>query len=365
LADSPATQTWSDCVAKRERLVSAHQEFEVSQTLKTTTGSQSSKRQLILDLASLRRREISVSGSGKRIRIFDGKDVLSTEEGGEEFIRLKPKAKEPPVPSPYDTAEPDWSKAVLSERQSCGIPGREDQCVAVEAPVKPWMRGNTVKMLQGDERMVFHLDSGLLFAVRITEVLANPQRRYQRDTVYTLKRLGYGAVVDEKLFELPPGGLREVKQLSRWDAPKIRKQLAGKPAPELEVTDMQGQPVSLSAFHGKTVPLDFWTTWCPPCRADAPALDKLYRKNGSRDLMIVGVSVSQDRPVVEKFLKEHPHEFPIVLTTENEMPRPYEVGAFPTYIVIDRDGNLTSAAEGDQGFSELRRLLKKAGLEVD
>jgi hypothetical protein len=47
------------------------------------------------------------------------------------------------------------------------------------------------------------------------------------------------------------------------------------------------------------------------------------------------------------------------------MPRPYQIGVFPTYIVIDRDGTLTSAAEGDQGFSDLRKLLKKAGLELE
>ena len=81
--------------------------------------------------------------------------------------------------------------------------------------------------------------------------------------------------------------------------------------------------------------------------------------------MIVGISVSEDRAIVEKFLKEHPHDFPILLTTENELPTAYQIGVFPTYIVIQRDGTVASAAEGDQGFGDLRKLLKKAGLEVD
>jgi thiol-disulfide isomerase/thioredoxin len=159
--------------------------------------------------------------------------------------------------------------------------------------------------------------------------------------------------------------MREVKELSRWNAAKIKKQLAGKPAPELAVTDIERKSVALSAFKGKTVLLDFWTTWCPPCRADAPALDKLYRKYREQDLMIVGISVSEERAIVEKFLKEHPHSFPVALTSENEMPRAYQIGVFPTYIVINRDGTVASAVEGDQGFGELRKLLKKAGLEID
>jgi hypothetical protein len=81
--------------------------------------------------------------------------------------------------------------------------------------------------------------------------------------------------------------------------------------------------------------------------------------------MIVGISVNEDRAIVEKFLKEHPHSFPVALTTENEMPRAYQIGVFPTYVVINRDGTLASAVDGEKGFADLRKLLKKAGLEAE
>jgi len=121
----------------------------------------------------------------------------------------------------------------------------------------------------------------------------------------------------------------------------------------------------VSNLKGKTVLLDFWATWCPPCVADAPALDKLYRKYGEKDLMIIGISVNEERDIVEQFLKKHPHTFPVVLTSENEMPRPYQIGLFPTYMVIAPDGTLSTAVEGDQGFGELRKFLQKAGMETD
>jgi thiol-disulfide isomerase/thioredoxin len=165
------------------------------------------------------------------------------------------------------------------------------------------------------------------------------------------------------LFKPPSKDIREVKELSRWNAAKIKKELAGKPAPDLAVMDLRGEPVTLSALKGRTVLLDFWTTWCPPCRVDAPAVEKLHRKYGGKELTIVGISVSEDREIVEKFLKEHPQGFQVVLTTENEMPRPYEVGVFPTYIVIDRDGTVSGAVEGDKSFADLLKLLKKAGME--
>ena len=85
----------------------------------------------------------------------------------------------------------------------------------------------------------------------------------------------------------------------------------------------------------------------------------LYRKYGAESLMIIGVSVSEDRAIVERFLRDHPHNFPVILTTENELPSAYQIGVFPTYIVIERDGTLASAVEGDRGFSDLRKLLKR------
>ena len=86
------------------------------------------------------------------------------------------------------------------------------------------------------------------------------------------------------------------------------------------MTDIQGRPLKLSDLKGKTVLLDFWATWCGPCRADGPALDKLYGKYGDKNLAVIGISVNEDRSVVQKFLAEHPHKYSIALTTENEIP---------------------------------------------
>jgi thiol-disulfide isomerase/thioredoxin len=369
-AETPAAKLWNELQAKREKLPGVHQEFDVSRTYTLTNGTQSSKWQIVLDLSQGQWREKSVSGSGNRLKIFDGKDLFSMEESGDEYVRVKRRSKDPdPVPSPYLPNEADWTKSQELERLPCNLPGKDDSCVVLEVRLKPWSRtnspSNVTAMLQGAARMLIDTETGLIVSLRVVEVIQNPRSSYHSEVSYTLTRVTLGARADDRLFKVPSDGVREVKELSRWNASRIKKQLAGKPAPELTVTDIEGKPVVLSAFKGKTVLLDFWTTWCPPCRADAPALDKLYRKYGEKDLMIIGVSVSEERSIVEKFLKEHPHGFPVVLTTENEMPTAYQVGAFPTYIVIERDGTLTSAVEGDQGFSDLRKLLKKAGLELE
>jgi hypothetical protein len=179
----------------------------------------------------------------------------------------------------------------------------------------------------------------LLIASRTIEAIDNGRSAYQLDVTRILKRISYGVAPDVSLFKLPSSDLREVKELSRWDAAKMKKQLAGKAAPELTATDLKGEPVALSALKGQ--------------------------KYGDKELTIVGISVSAECEIVEKFLKEHPHDFPVVLTTENEMPRPYQVGLFPIYIVIHQDGSFAAAVEGDMGFGDLRKLLKKAGMETE
>ncbi len=369
-AQTPAGALWAELEAKREMLSGAHQEYEVSQTFKTSSSTQSSKRQIVLDISQKQWRERSMTGSGNRIRIFDGTDLFSMEEDGDEVVRTKHRSKdEDPVPSAYGSGDLDYSKAVEIERRPCGFSGNDHSCVVLETPLKGRMHVNsptdTSKMLQGSARFSLDTETGLLITLRMVQLIENKRGQYQSEVAYTLKRMSYGKPADASLFKLPSNDMREVKELSRWNAGKIKKQLAGKPAPELAVTDIQGKSVTLAGLKGKTVLLDFWTTWCPPCRADAPTLDKLYNKYGAQDLMIVGISVSEERPVVEKFLKEHPHSFPIVLTTENEMPRPYQIAVFPTYIVIGPDGILTAAVEGDQGFGDLRKLLKKAGLDLE
>ena len=141
--------------------------------------------------------------------------------------------------------------------------------------------------------------------------------------------------------------------------------MAGRVAPELQVTDIQGKAISLAELKGKTVLLDFWTTWCPPCQADAPSISKLNQKYGDKNLAIVGISVDEEREIVEKYLKKHPDSYPVVLSSENQMPRPYQIGVFPTYLIISPDGTLMTAEEGDKGFVKLRKELQKAGLEAE
>src|SRR5205807_10244732 len=120
--DAPTSKLWTELKSKREMLPGLHQEFEVSQTFKTARGNQGSRREIVVDMSQGKWRERSISGSGDRIRIFDGQNLLVMEAEGDEYLRTKRKAKEDdPEPAPYGSVDLDWAKAKEVQRQPCGL----------------------------------------------------------------------------------------------------------------------------------------------------------------------------------------------------------------------------------------------------
>ncbi len=123
--------------------------------------------------------------------------------------------------------------------------------------------------------------------------------------------------------------------------PQVSRQVGsvGNVAPDFTLTDMHGQKVSLSQFRGKVVVLNFWATWCPPCREEMPSMERLYRKYQDKGLVMLAVNVEENgKQAVENFLQKNPHSFPILLDSENVAQNGYGVFRFPESFIIDRNG---------------------------
>ncbi len=354
----------------RRNLPALHQEFEVEQRIKTLRRAGTRRGQLVIDLSPSGWHEHRTLG-GDMVRLFDGKDVMEFESGGSELLRNKPeKGPEATLPGPYDI-QIDWDKAKEIQTGPCGLSGKDHPCIVVDAPFKRWARlgsgatsGKIMRSIDNAARIVIDTETGVWLRCETSQVVEGANSTYRMDLNYTIKNLSYPAQPDLALFQLPEG-LHEVKALSPWNGARIRKELRGKLAPDLELVDIDGKPVSLAALKGRTVLLDFWATWCPPCQWDSSSIEKLSHKYGDKDLAIISISVGEERAVVEKFLKKHPRTYPVILSSENEMPRPYDVNVLPTYMIISPDGTLATAEQGEKGFSTLRSHLQKAGLSTD
>ena len=115
--------------------------------------------------------------------------------------------------------------------------------------------------------------------------------------------------------------------------------LAWAPAPAAETFDLQ-------RYAGKVVVLDFWASWCEPCRRSFPWLNAMHGKYGDDGLVVIGVNLDMERADAQRFLEEYPADFAIVYDENQVLARQYEVVAMPSSYVIGRDGQLAARHMG-------------------
>lgn len=118
-------------------------------------------------------------------------------------------------------------------------------------------------------------------------------------------------------------------------------------APDFSLPTPDGKTIKLSSYKGKVVIIDFWATWCPPCRKGIPDLINLKKKYGSKGLEIIGVSVDREtKPDVIPFMKEKGINYPVVYADNNIIMNYGGIRAIPTSFVIDKQGKVVASYEG-------------------
>ena len=127
-----------------------------------------------------------------------------------------------------------------------------------------------------------------------------------------------------------------------------RAQTENKPAPDFEMETFDGETLRLSELEGKVVVLNFWASWCPPCRWEMPFFETMWNEYRDRDVVFVGVAMSDSLEDAKGFAEESGVTYPIGLDQTNDIVRAYEVYSLPTTFFIDKEGQiqrrLTSAA---------------------
>lgn len=135
-------------------------------------------------------------------------------------------------------------------------------------------------------------------------------------------------------------------------------------APDFELPDENGKPHRLSDYRGRVVVLNFWATWCPPCREEMPSMERARKAVANDGIVLLAVNVGEDADTIFSFTASYPVGFPLLMDRHEKVIKQYPVIGLPTTFVIDPDGTMTHRAIGgrdwdDPGLLRTLRALRK------
>lgn len=136
-------------------------------------------------------------------------------------------------------------------------------------------------------------------------------------------------------------------------------------APGFTLPSRGGDSVALEKLKGQVVMLNFWASWCGPCRQEMPLLDQMYKRYNSLGFTLLGVNVEEDTAAADKWLAQTPVSFPVLYDKQNKVSQLYQVNSMPSTVFIDRKGNVRYVHRGYQPgdeseyLNQIRALLKE------
>jgi peroxiredoxin len=256
-----------------------------------------------------------------------------------------------------------------------------------EKPILDKIR--TLRKLPDDERArttkelalrIRQLPAGMN-KLRLANSLANlsTEGDFGRDTLQEVTTTLAGALREHPLPATPkgpPGPYVELAQLVRYehmqgslDDPQYAAAIAKLNADEVRhqqanfsLTDLQGKTWTLKDLHGKVVLVNFWATWCPPCRSEMPDLEALYKQFQEQGFVVLAIS-DEEMAKVKPYIDEFHYTYPILLDTGRKVNEEFAIEGIPKSFVYDRDGKLVAQSIDMRTKRQFLEMLAQAGLK--
>ncbi len=141
--------------------------------------------------------------------------------------------------------------------------------------------------------------------------------------------------------------------------------LTGQPAPDFSLKSATGENLRLSEFRGDVVMINFWATWCGPCRQEMPLLDELFTRYQRVGFNLLGVNIDDDSRRAMKMIEDLGVSFPVLFDENKEVSKLYQVEAMPVTVIVDREGTVRYVHQGykpgyeEHYLTEIRSLLRE------
>ncbi|MDZ5473811.1 TlpA disulfide reductase family protein [Bacillus sp. 31A1R] len=175
------------------------------------------------------------------------------------------------------------------------------------------------------------------------------------------------AIIDKTVLK-EKGMIKQVEQINQYEKIEDPASLpigieVNHRAPEISLTTLEGNVVSLEDYKGKKILLNFWASWCPPCKAEMPDMQEMYENQSSEDFVVLAVNLtnteSKGLKVVKEFVESKKLTFPILLDEKGRATSDYNVLTYPTSYFIDTDGVIRSKVLGAISKEHMNREMNK------
>jgi len=321
--------------------------YEVRVTAQTVRGSDVSERRFAETGSGPGKYRVEFDSANGELRVGDGQDEWLYRPDTNEYSKK-------PLGTAAGThigalAEIDRHvrEASIAREEQFLVNGKSVPIYVVNVERDQWPRGS----IEGARNTMYRIDresfvvyKAITYSTNATEIL-----------LYTIAK--WNQPLSEALFHFePPASARAAAPAS---APAQSKPLVGAVAPDFTLPDTGGNTVHLREFQGRVIIVDFWATWCGPCRALMPHLQKMYANWEKRGLVVLGLDIGEDADTVEKFARKQSYTFPLLIGAEPDIAAEYFVQAYPSTFVIDRLGHIVFRDLGGDS-AKLQAAVEKA-----
>jgi thiol-disulfide isomerase/thioredoxin len=284
-------------------------------------------------------RQESMTEAGATIQVCDGEKHWNYSSQNNKYSSA---AGTPNPVSLFNTAvdlrflNTGLVEAKLLRQESVDAGGAQHFCDVIEARYERTRQTRNVEL--GDVEFWVDHESHRVWKTRMPVVAQagalGKHVSYLETTVYSDVRMNLDLTPEAFAFT-PPAGATEQKSttVNAHDA------LVGRPAPDFKLRDLDGAETQLASLKGKAVLIDFWATWCGPCRMTMPKLNNLYKKFRKQEVVVMGIDENEDEQTVRDYIRKNRYEYPILLSPRGDATaESYFAHALPTLVLIDKNG---------------------------
>jgi peroxiredoxin/outer membrane lipoprotein-sorting protein len=244
----------------------------------------------------------------------------------------------------FEEIDQHVTSAAIAREESFLVNRKPEPIYVVRVERDNWPK-DTFAMYRIDQK-TFVVYKEILYTPKTTEI-----------RLYSIVR--WDQPVPDNLFSFePPTSAREAGEPPAEEAKGGT--LVGTAAPDFTLADASGHSVNLHDLRGKVVVVDFFATWCGPCRAEMPLLQQMQKDLAGKGFTVLGLDVGEDAETVAAFAKEQSFAFPLLLGAEPDVSATYFVEAYPTTFVVDRRGRIAYRDLGGEAPDKLRAAVGAA-----